>query len=54
MVGDAGGVDKRIGAEDGGGEIVCWVLEKHGSEGGRAFSLRVVLIVGPCTMEVRG
>lgn len=50
-----GGVDKTIGVEDdGGGEVGCWELEGCGTEGGRVFSLRVVRMVGSCTMEVRG
>lgn len=55
MRGDAGGVDARIGAEDGGGgEVVFWGLEGRDTEGGRVFSLRAVLIVESCAMEVRG
>ena len=55
VIGDAGGVDARIGAEDdGGGEVVSGGLEVRDTEGGRVFSLRVALMTGSCAMEVRG
>lgn len=54
VIGDAGRVDARISGGNGGGEVVTCELEACDKEGGRVFSLSGVLVVGFCTMEVRG